>query len=261
MQLERFPHLGGKRKRQAFAHQHMVFDNQNVKHMHLARFLFQNMTKMIILSTIFHCKNVFQQCIAQAQGCGDAAQKETKMPFENPQDPMRFAQQMWGNMGFTLPGMVAPTFDVDELDKRIADLKAVEAWLQVNLSMLQMSITGLEMQKTTINTVQTVSRIASQSPEAEPPEPADAGDAAPGTVGEALQKATLWPWDLMCQVQSQIQEHLEEAQARQQQEEAVAQAQKSTAGQKAGPAPQEAAAKPAKKPAAKKTAAHTAAKP
>lgn len=34
----------------------------------------------------------------------------------------------WGKMGFSLPGMVTPTLDVDELDKRIADMKAVENW-------------------------------------------------------------------------------------------------------------------------------------
>jgi capsular polysaccharide biosynthesis protein len=35
-------------------------------------------------------------------------------------------RNMWGNMGFGLPGMVTPTFDLEELDKRIKDLKAVE---------------------------------------------------------------------------------------------------------------------------------------
>ena len=42
------------------------------------------------------------------------------MSNENPADPLEFMRRMWGNMGFSLPGMVAPTFDVDELDKRIA---------------------------------------------------------------------------------------------------------------------------------------------
>ena len=31
-----------------------------------------------------------------------------------------------------LPSMIAPTFDVNELDKRIADLRAVEQWLELN---------------------------------------------------------------------------------------------------------------------------------
>jgi hypothetical protein len=66
-------------------------------------------------------------------------------------DPLNFMRNLWGNMGFTLPGMVAPTFDIEELDKRIKDMKAVEGWLRMNLSMLQMTIQGLEMQRTTVD--------------------------------------------------------------------------------------------------------------
>ena len=74
--------------------------------------------------------------------------------MQNPgNDPLNFMRNLWGNMGFSLPGMVAPTFDVDELDKRIKDMKAVEGWLRMNLSMLQMTIQGLEMQRTTVGTV------------------------------------------------------------------------------------------------------------
>ena len=68
----------------------------------------------------------------------------------NAQDPLDFVRGMWNNMGFSLPGMVTPTLDVDELDKRIADMKAVEGWLKMNLNMLQMSIQGLEMQRAAI---------------------------------------------------------------------------------------------------------------
>ena len=38
------------------------------------------------------------------------------MSDEQVHDPLNFMRNMWGNMGFSLPGMVAPTFDVDELD-------------------------------------------------------------------------------------------------------------------------------------------------
>lgn len=82
-------------------------------------------------------------------------------------DPMEFLKNMWGNMGFTLPGMVAPTVDTDELGKRIADLKAVEGWLKSNLSLLQMTIHGLEMQRTTLDTLQRMSQAAQQAGESE----------------------------------------------------------------------------------------------
>ena len=37
---------------------------------------------------------------------------------KNAQDPLEFVRGMWNNMGFSLPGMVTPTLDVEELDKR-----------------------------------------------------------------------------------------------------------------------------------------------
>ena len=80
--------------------------------------------------------------------------------MSNEKDPLDFIKNMWGNMGFTLPGMVTPTLDTDELDKRIADLKAVEGWLKTNLGLLQMTIHGLDMQRTTLAAMQAMSQSA-----------------------------------------------------------------------------------------------------
>ena len=71
-----------------------------------------------------------------------------------PPDPFEAIKALWGSMGFAMPGMVAPIFDTGELDKRIADLKAVEGWLQMNLGMLQTTIQGLEMQRSTLAAMQ-----------------------------------------------------------------------------------------------------------
>lgn len=87
-------------------------------------------------------------------------------PF-NAADPMEFVKNMWGNMGFALPGMVTPTVDTDELGKRITDLKAVEGWLKSNLSLLQMTIQGLEMQRTTLMTLQQMSQATQSASEGE----------------------------------------------------------------------------------------------
>src|SRR5574343_684309 len=100
------------------------------------------------------------------------------MSEDQAHDPLNFMRNLWGNMGFTLPGMVTPTFDVEELDKRIKDMKAVEGWLRMNLSMLQMTIQGLEMQRTTVSTVQTMGKMASDAAKAMTPE-ASAEKAAP----------------------------------------------------------------------------------
>jgi hypothetical protein len=56
----------------------------------------------------------------------------------------------------SLPSMMVPTLDVDELDKRITDLRAVEQWLALNASMLRASIQTLEVQRNTIATLKTL---------------------------------------------------------------------------------------------------------
>ncbi len=141
------------------------------------------------------------------------------MADEQVHDPLNFMRNMWGNMGFSLPGMVAPTFDVDELDKRIKDMKAVEGWLRMNLSMLQMTIQGLEMQRTTVSAVQTMGKMASDAaksmtpeaaaPEAPPQPHFFQGVTDPGK--SSLSDAAMWPWQMMQQMREQMQQHAEAA--------------------------------------------------
>lgn len=129
------------------------------------------------------------------------------MAEEQVHDPLNFMRNMWGNMGFSLPGMVAPTFDLDELDKRIKDMKAVEGWLRMNLSMLQMTIQGLEMQRTTVGAVQAMGKMASESVKAMSPE---AAEAAPAEVQpNAFSDAAMWPWQMMQQMRDQMQQSAE----------------------------------------------------
>lgn len=78
-------------------------------------------------------------------------------------DTLDFFKNMWENVpGMNLPGMkhipgmVMPTLSVDEIEKQIKDLKAVESWLALNLNMLQGTIQALEVQKATISTLQTM---------------------------------------------------------------------------------------------------------
>ncbi|MBP9712294.1 MAG: hypothetical protein KBD60_01215 [Sterolibacterium sp.] len=110
-------------------------------------------------------------------------------------------------MGFSLPGMVTPTLDVDELGKRIADLKAVEGWLKMNLSTLQMSIQGLEMQRVALTTAQAMGQALSQAAQAATQNTAS-GDAAQAsatdsaaqlqqTLMNAALNPSLWPWNFM----------------------------------------------------------------
>lgn len=120
----------------------------------------------------------------------------------NPNDPLAFVRNLWGGMGFNLPGMVAPTFDIEELDKRIKDMKAVEGWLRMNLSMLQMTIQSLEMQRTTVSTVQTMSKMASEAVKQGEQAPPTADPANPG----AFSEAAMWPWQMMQQMREQMEQ-------------------------------------------------------
>jgi len=57
----------------------------------------------------------------------------------------------------TIPGVsnwIAPTLSVEEVDKRIQELKAVQFWLEQNLHALKATIQALEVQKMTLSTLQ-----------------------------------------------------------------------------------------------------------
>lgn len=97
------------------------------------------------------------------------------LPFVgNMTDGIDFVRKMWGVTGLpglpgmpsaagisqfaqglpgALPSMITPTLDVAELDKRIADLRAVEQWLALNANMLRATIQSLEVQRNTIATL------------------------------------------------------------------------------------------------------------
>ena len=65
-----------------------------------------------------------------------------------------FFQKMWNPASFPIPGMFAPTMSVEEVEKKIAEMKSVETWLKMNLSFLQMTIKTLEMQKAALQAIQ-----------------------------------------------------------------------------------------------------------
>ena len=73
-----------------------------------------------------------------------------------PPDPFEMFRRLWGPLGVPLPGMAMPTFDPQEVEKRIAELRSVEAWLNMNLNMVKFSIQGLELQRATLNAMRAV---------------------------------------------------------------------------------------------------------
>ncbi len=68
-------------------------------------------------------------------------------------DMLEFMQNMWNPMGFPLPGMIAPTIDPQEIDRKLAELRSVENWLKMNLAFVEMTVKTLEMQKSALETL------------------------------------------------------------------------------------------------------------
>src|SRR5512135_2208902 len=140
------------------------------------------------------------------------------LPFANTMgDSVELMRKMWGMAGLPcipnpanlasmamrlpqqLPNMVAPTFDINELDKRIADLRAVEQWLELNGSMLRTTIQTLEVQRATIATLKGISGamlapLTKAGPKAEsgglPPNVFAMPAAAPADEGSAARKSS-----------------------------------------------------------------------
>jgi hypothetical protein len=72
---------------------------------------------------------------------------------ELPMDWLEFMQNMWNPMSFPMPGMGMPTVNVREIEKKIAELKAVEIWLTMQVGFVQMTVKTLEMQKAALESL------------------------------------------------------------------------------------------------------------
>ena len=72
---------------------------------------------------------------------------------ELPKDWLEFMQKMWNPMSFPMPGIAMPTVDVREIEKKVAELKAVENWLTMQVGFLQMTVKTLEMQKSALESL------------------------------------------------------------------------------------------------------------
>ena len=94
-----------------------------------------------------------------------------KPPPFSPEDAMAFMQKMWNPFGIPIPGFGAPpepnanapaavpfpspaamfaALDPAEVERKINELRVIENWLTMSLSMTQMSIKTLELQKASL---------------------------------------------------------------------------------------------------------------
>lgn len=95
---------------------------------------------------------------------GDLSQN----PLLASMEMMRQAWQGLAASGVLAQPPVSSSLTTDDLDRRISDLRAVENWLRINMSMLTSSIQALEVQRATIATLKSFANI--------PGAPADSGD-------------------------------------------------------------------------------------
>lgn len=88
-------------------------------------------------------------------------------PGELGQNPllasMEMMRQSWQNLaglgGFDT-SMMSAALSPEDLERRISDLRAVENWLRMNLSMLSSTIQGMEVQRATVSTLRSFVQTA-----------------------------------------------------------------------------------------------------
>jgi len=77
-------------------------------------------------------------------------------------DPFEFLKSLWAPMGLPMAGIMAPILNAGDVEKRIAELKLVENWLNMNLNVLRMTIQALELQKSGLEAMQGVAKTPAQ---------------------------------------------------------------------------------------------------
>jgi len=98
------------------------------------------------------------------------------------QDMFDLWQKMVNPSAYPLQSLMFPVLDAKELEKKIAELQAVEHWLRANLSMLQLSIKSLEYQRSLLKGGEKVRAAMEEG----------------GEAGE-IPNPAMWAWNMMAQ--------------------------------------------------------------
>ena len=107
-----------------------------------------------------------------------------------PQDPFEIFRRLWGPLGLPVPGMAVPTLDPKAVEKRIAELRSVESWLEVNLNMVRFAVQGLEVQR---------SALLAMGAGAQAGAPPGALAELAATSANTATSTMMWPWAVMQQ--------------------------------------------------------------
>jgi len=116
---------------------------------------------------------------------------------------LEMMQQAWA--GLAGPGgltqAAAFPMNLEDLDRRITELRTVENWLKLNQSMLSSTIQGMEVQRATLATLQSFAGAAATST---PSDASAASDSSSTSAADATQSATQAWWNLMQQQFGQL---------------------------------------------------------
>ena len=95
-----------------------------------------------------------------------------------PQEMFELFQRMMNPMAFPMQSLLFPNLSVEEVERKISELKSIESWLTANLSLLQLSIKTLEYQRSLL--------LGGDDPKNTGEKPAN-----------PFANAALWPWNMM----------------------------------------------------------------
>ena len=100
-----------------------------------------------------------------------------------PQDMFDLWQKMVNPGAYPLQSLMFPVLDVNELEKKVAELETVEHWLKANLNMLQLTIKSLEYQRQMLKGGERVKAALEEGQEG----------------GGEMPNPAMWAWNMMAQ--------------------------------------------------------------
>src|SRR5579859_3799448 len=104
-----------------------------------------------------------------------------------PQDMFDMWQKMVNPGGYPLQSLMFPVLDAKEIDRKIAELEAVEHWLKTNVNMLQLTIKSLQYQRAMLKGGERFQQEMA------------AGAAGGEAAEDEAQNPALWAWNIMTQ--------------------------------------------------------------
>ena len=109
-----------------------------------------------------------------------------------PQDLFDMWQKMVNPGAYPLQSLMFPAMDPKEIERKIAELEAVEHWLRANLSMLQLSIKSMQYQRAMLKGGEKFREQMKRPPQGEEAGAEEEAEAPP-------ENPALWAWKMMAE--------------------------------------------------------------